>query len=88
MLGMLVRSPRFIRRRMKVLTFIPNTCGTYYKLTSEKWVKRIQALGMKSLVWTENEKEDMVAHIKMGVDGIITDYPERGLEAVGKLQKD
>jgi glycerophosphoryl diester phosphodiesterase len=36
---------------------------------------------MKSWVWTENEKEDMLAHIKMGVDGIITDYPERGLEA-------
>ena len=81
MLGMLVRSPRFIRRNMKALTFTPDTCGTFYKLTSERWVNRIHALGMKSLVWTENEKADMLSHLKMGVDGIITDYPEIGLEA-------
>lgn len=80
MLGMLVRSPRTIKRRMKTLTFTPHTCGTYYKLTSERWVKHIHALGMKSWVWTENEKADMLAHIKMGVDGIITDYPDMGLE--------
>jgi glycerophosphoryl diester phosphodiesterase len=81
MLGMLVRSPRFIRRRMKALTFTPDTCGSYYKLTTEKWVKLIHTLGMKSFVWTENEKSEMLAHLKMGVDGIITDYPEIALEA-------
>lgn len=86
MLGMLVRSPRIIRRRMKTLTFTPHTCGTYYKPTTERWVKYIHALGMKSWVWTENEKADMATHIKMGVDGIITDYPERGLDA-RRLQK-
>jgi len=85
MLGMLVRSPRFIRRRMKALSFTPHTCGTYYKLTSERWVKRIHSLGMKSLVWTENEKSDMLNHLKMGVDGIITDYPEMALEVVKEL---
>jgi glycerophosphoryl diester phosphodiesterase len=87
MLGMLVRSPRFIRRRMKALSFIPATCGTYYKLTSERWVKRIQALGMKSLVWTENEKNDALHHLKMGVDGIITDYPAKVLGIVKELGK-
>ena len=87
MLGMLVRSPRFIKRRIKSLTFIPDTCGTYYKLTSEKWVKNIHELGMKSLVWTENEKPDMLNHLKMGVDGIITDYPDRAIEALKEFQK-
>lgn len=87
MLGMLVRSPHFIRRRMKTLTFTPHTCGTYYKLTTEKWVKRIHALGMKSLVWTENEKSDILNHLKMGVDGIITDYPEIAMEAVKEFEK-
>lgn len=85
MLGMLVRSPRFIRRRMKTLTFTPHTCGTFYKLTSERWIKHIHSLGMKSLVWTENEKSDMLNHLKMGVDGIITDYPEIALEAVNEF---
>jgi glycerophosphoryl diester phosphodiesterase len=86
-LGMLVRSPRFIRRRLKALDFVPQTCGTFYKLTSERWVKRIHDLGMKSLVWTENEKSEMLKHVKMGVDGIITDYPTTGLEVVKELRK-
>ncbi len=86
-LGMLVRSPRFIRQRMAALSFVPYTCGSYYKLTSERWVNRIHALGMKSLVWTENEKSDMIHHIKMGVDGIITDYPAKALETVKELRK-
>jgi glycerophosphoryl diester phosphodiesterase len=87
MLGMLVRSPRFIKQRLKTLSFIPDTCGSYYKLTSERWVNRIHALGMKSLVWTENEKSDMFYHLKMGVDGIITDYPEIALEAVKQIKE-
>jgi glycerophosphoryl diester phosphodiesterase len=87
MLGMLVRSPRFIKRRMKSLQFTPDTCGTNYKLTSEKWVKKIHDWGMKSLVWTENEKGDMLNHLKMGVDGIITDYPDKAIEAVKEFQK-
>lgn len=86
MLGMLVRSPRFIRHRMKALTFTPQTCGTYYKLTSERWVKRIHTLGMKSLVWTVNEKSEILNSLKMGVDGIITDYPEKGLEVVKEFK--
>lgn len=86
-LGILVRSPRFIRRRMKALSFTPETCGTFYKLTSERWVERIHALGMKSLVWTENEKSDIIQHLKLGVDGIITDYPENVLGIVKELGK-
>jgi len=79
MTGMLVKSPRFIKTRLQALNFVPDTCGIYYKYADEKWLKRIHDTGMKALVWTENEKEDMKRHIAMGVDGIITDYPERAL---------
>jgi glycerophosphoryl diester phosphodiesterase len=81
MLGMLVVSPRLIKRRLKSLSFTPYTCGSLYKLTSQKWVDYIHKLGMKSLVWTENSKSDMLRHLKMGVDGIITAYPEIAIDA-------
>lgn len=87
MLGMLVVSPRLIKRRMKTLSFAPYACGSLYKLTSEKWVKKIHEWGMKSLVWTENIKADILGHLKMGVDGIITDYPEIALEATKEFEK-
>jgi glycerophosphoryl diester phosphodiesterase len=86
-IGMLVRSPRFLKRKLNDLSFTPDTCGIYYKLATEKWVKYIQQLGMKALVWTENEKEDMKRHIAMNIDGIITDYPAIGIEALKESSK-
>jgi glycerophosphoryl diester phosphodiesterase len=31
-------------------------------------------------LWTINEKDDMRRFVDMGVDGIITDFPDRALE--------
>ncbi|HTA82121.1 MAG TPA: glycerophosphodiester phosphodiesterase family protein [Bacteroidia bacterium] len=86
-IGMLVKNPRFIKLRMSALKFTPDTCGLYYKYATSKWIDRIHELGMKALVWTENEKEDMHQHILMGVDGIITDYPARALEVMAEQPK-
>jgi glycerophosphoryl diester phosphodiesterase len=36
-----------------------------------------RALGLATTVWTVNEPADMARLIDMGVDGIITDYPDR-----------
>jgi glycerophosphoryl diester phosphodiesterase len=36
-----------------------------------------QELGLKVIPWTVNERPDMERLIQMGVDGIITDYPNR-----------
>ena len=41
-----------------------------------------RALGLKVVVWTVNEVEDMLALARLGVDGIITDYPDRALDAL------
>ncbi len=84
-IGMLIKNPRFLKTRMQGLTFIPDTCGLYYKYATEKWLGRIHDLGMKALVWTENDKDDMRQHIGMGVDGIITDFPERAIEVMAEL---
>jgi glycerophosphoryl diester phosphodiesterase len=36
-----------------------------------------QGLGLKVIPWTVNERPDMERLIQMGIDGIITDYPNR-----------
>jgi glycerophosphoryl diester phosphodiesterase len=38
---------------------------------------RAHELGLEVIVWTVNERGDMARLIEMGVDGIITDYPDR-----------
>ncbi|MGH6903446.1 MAG: glycerophosphodiester phosphodiesterase family protein, partial [Geminicoccaceae bacterium] len=40
-------------------------------------LRRAHELGLEVVVWTVNEPDDMDALIEMGVDGIITDYPDR-----------
>lgn len=45
-------------------------------------VKAAQQLGVKVLPWTVNEPTDMDRLIGWGVDGIVTDYPDRLREAM------
>jgi glycerophosphoryl diester phosphodiesterase len=44
---------------------------------SEDLVKKAQAMGLKVLPWTINNPAEMDKLIGWGVDGIITDYPDR-----------
>ena len=40
-------------------------------------VAAAKALGLKVIPWTVNDRTDMERFIALGVDGIITDYPDR-----------
>lgn len=40
-------------------------------------LKEAHDLGLKVVVWTVNDPAEMAAFIDMGVDGIISDYPDR-----------
>jgi glycerophosphoryl diester phosphodiesterase len=45
-------------------------------------VQRAQALGLQVLPWTVNEPADMARLIAWGVDGLITDHPDRARRAM------
>ncbi len=49
----------------------------YWRDLSAPELKEAQALGLSVVVWTVNDSGDMEDLIDMGVDGIITDYPDR-----------
>jgi glycerophosphoryl diester phosphodiesterase len=42
------------------------------------------AAGVKVLVWTVNDPREMARLIDMGVDGLITDYPDRARKVLGE----
>ncbi len=49
----------------------------YYQDVNRSLVDEAHGLGLRVVAWTVNSPEQMKALIEAGVDGIITDYPDR-----------
>jgi glycerophosphoryl diester phosphodiesterase len=49
------------------------------------FLKKARAFNVRVQVWTVNEEDDLKRLLEMGVDGIVTDYPDRLLRALGRL---
>jgi glycerophosphoryl diester phosphodiesterase len=55
---------------------IPSEYGNI-TLVDQQSVEAAHALGLEMYVWTVNEPGEMSRLLQLGVDGVITDYPER-----------
>ena len=51
----------------------------FYREVTPELVKEAHQEGLKVIPWTVNDSDDFTRLIKMGVDGIITDYPDMTL---------
>lgn len=58
---------------------VPENVG-YLNVVSKDFVEAAHKLNLKVHVWTVNKPEDMQRLLEMGVDGIMTDYPDRLLK--------
>ena len=59
------------------LSYLPPIYSPDYKLLTANAVAALHQLGMKVIPWTVNDSTTMKTLMEMGVDGIITDYPNR-----------
>ena len=57
------------------LGFYPEIYSPHFKLLKPKKLTWLHDNGIKAIVWTVNTIDEMKEMIDMGVDGIITDYP-------------
>ncbi|MGI8542236.1 MAG: glycerophosphodiester phosphodiesterase [Aridibacter sp.] len=62
---------------------VPQSIGSLQFVTKE-YVKAAHEQNLEVHVWTINKTEDMKRLIEIGVDGIMTDYPDRLLDLLGK----
>ena len=76
-LVLLIGEESNIDENVKKLGFTPEVYSPYFKLIDEATVKYCKEAGMQLIPWTVNEVDDMKRQIELGVDGIITDYPDR-----------
>jgi glycerophosphoryl diester phosphodiesterase len=51
-------------------------------IITPRFIRTAHGRGLRVEAWTINEKEDMRRFIQMGIDGIITDYPDRLIEVL------
>jgi glycerophosphoryl diester phosphodiesterase len=56
----------------------------YFRDLGPEALEEAQALGLRVVVWTVNDPSDMASLIDLGVDGIITDYPDRLREVMAE----
>jgi len=60
---------------LESIGFIPQIYSPQYKLATQELIEKCHAQGMKFVPWTVNTVEEMKGLKEIGVDGIITDYP-------------
>ena len=66
---------------------IPEAYGDY-RIATRRFIEGAHARNMRVHVWTVNDVESMQRLIDLGVDGIMTDYPERLLKILKKQQQE
>jgi len=66
---------RSLEDQVKALGFTPTIYSPAFSLVNEKLLNSCHKQNMKVIPWTVNDKAKIEELKKMGVDGIITDYP-------------
>lgn len=76
-LAALVENLKTIDENLSDLGFTPSIYSPDYTLLSKGEVRHCHDLNMRVIPWTVNDPAEMLALKGMGVDGFITDYPDR-----------
>lgn len=76
-LAYLIENIRGFDANLKELGFRPDIYSPYYLLVSKKLARKCHGKGIKLIPWTVNDVAAMRGMIHLGVDGIITDFPNR-----------
>jgi glycerophosphoryl diester phosphodiesterase len=73
----LVEKVEDVKQQIDLLGFTPAIYSPYFEKVTSATVDQCHKMGMKIVPWTVNDTEQMKKLILLGVDGIITDYPDR-----------
>lgn len=67
---------RSLDQQLKDLGYTPDMYSPSFSQVTRELVEACHQKGMKIIPWTVNTPEEMKRLIALGVDGIITDYPD------------
>ena len=76
-LALLIENAQTPAENLEKLEFTPDIYSPDFELVDDDLISFAKEKGMKIIPWTVNERDEMNTLIRMGVDGLITDYPDR-----------
>lgn len=86
-LAMLIENKNSIEDNIIQLGFVPQIYSPDYHLVNEQTILFCKKNNMQLIPWTVNEKEKMQELINLGVNGIITDYPDILISLLNSIAK-
>jgi len=75
--SLLINRDELIEEKLGQLLFKPEIIGPYFQLLSDNIIDMCKRDNFLLFPWTINETSDMKKVIDFGIDGFITDYPNR-----------
>lgn len=85
-LALLIMNKDSFEDNIKKLGFTPEIYSPYYFLVNEELVNKAHAQKVLVLPWTVDDEKDMKQLASFGVDGIITNQPDRMIRLFGSYQ--
>jgi glycerophosphoryl diester phosphodiesterase len=76
-LAALVENMKSVQSNLSDLGFTPSVYSPYYKLISKADIQYLHQQKIRVIPWTVNEEDDIKKMRQLGIDGLITDYPNR-----------
>ena len=80
--ALLVYNENGYEANLKSLGFMPEIYSCHFTLVTDSLMDYARQQKMRVIPWTVNDKTEMKRLLEMGVDGIITDYPDLGIEVL------
>ena len=81
-LALLVEKTGGLEHDLARLTFKPSIYSPHFSLVDASLLKALRGMDIDLIVWTVNDPVDIRRMLALGVDGIISDHPERVFEAM------
>jgi glycerophosphoryl diester phosphodiesterase len=79
-LAALVENRKSVEANLADLGFNPSVYSPYFQLINKGDIQYLRQKKIRVIPWTVNEIEDIKKMRELGVDGLITDYPDRAAQ--------
>ncbi|MCX2744069.1 glycerophosphodiester phosphodiesterase [Mangrovivirga sp. M17] len=84
---LLVENAKGYNSNLKELGFKPDVYSPEHRLVTKRMVEDLHDREIRVIPWTVNDTSDMKQLINLGVDGLISDYPDRLMKIVNDQKK-